>query len=171
VKQVFSSINSLTNVYGNITSFPNGDPFPYNYDPSSPRFLPAAAIAGNSLNFQWPYSYQMTASIQQQVTNNLSTMIAYVGNFTHNVPFQDNVNYPAYVPGATSSQSSINNRRPYDAPGVLGDVSMQVSNQTASYNALQISVDKKMSRSFMLDGFYVWSKCGVQVTITERAGF
>ncbi len=157
VKQVFSSIASLTNVYGNKTSFPNGDPFPYNYSASNPRFLPAAAIAGNSLNFQWPYSYQMTASVQQQVTSDLSTTIAYVGNFTHNVPFQNNVNYPGYVPGATSSQTSINNRRPYD-PGVLGDVSMQVSNQTASYNALQVTVEKRMSRNIMLNGFYVWSK-------------
>ena len=31
IRQTFNSITSLTNVYGNPASFPNGDPFPYTY--------------------------------------------------------------------------------------------------------------------------------------------
>ena len=44
IRQTFSSITSFTNIYSNTGSFPNGDPFPYTYNPKSPRFLPAAAV-------------------------------------------------------------------------------------------------------------------------------
>jgi hypothetical protein len=156
VRQTFSSIASLTNVYGNPASFPNGDPFPYYYSPSKPRFLPAAAVGGTDLKFQWPYSYQLSASVQQQLTNDLSTTIAYVGNLSHKVPFLTDLNYPAYVPGASTSQASLNSRHPYD-PGILGAINFLNSSQTTSYNALQVSVNKRMSRSFMVNAFYVWS--------------
>src|ERR1700735_1342050 len=43
IRQTFNSIASLSNVYVNPASFPNGDPFPYQYSPTSPRFLPAAS--------------------------------------------------------------------------------------------------------------------------------
>jgi Carboxypeptidase regulatory-like domain len=157
IRQTFFSIASLTNPYGDPASFPNGDPYPYYYTPAKPQFIPAAGISGIFLDYQYPYSYQMTASIEQQVTNNLSTMIAYVGNLSHRLPFTTDFNYPGYVPGATTSQASINARRPYD-PGILGDIQMLGGNQTTSYHSLQASFKKRMSNSFMLNGFYVWSK-------------
>lgn len=156
IRQTFTSIASLTNIYGDPASFPNGDPFPYYYSPSAPRFLPDSGVAGTSLEYQWPYSYQLNASVQQQVMNDLSVTIAYVGSLSHHVPFMSDVNYPAYVPGATTSQTNIDGRRPYDS-GLLGAILMQVANQTGSYNALQISVSKRMSHGLMLNGFYVWS--------------
>ena len=56
----FNSITSLTNVYGNPASFPNGDPFPYTYSPSHPRFLPAASVETISQN------YAMAAGLPNQ---------------------------------------------------------------------------------------------------------
>jgi hypothetical protein len=154
--QNYSSIASLTNPYGNPASFPNGDPFPVYYNPANPYFPSAASIYGNSLNFQHPYSYQLNASMQRELPGDASFTIAYVGSLGHDIPFEPDVNYPAYAPGATTSQTSINNRRPYDT-GLLGQISLQVSNQTTSYNALQVSFNKRFSRNFMLNGFYVWS--------------
>lgn len=163
VRQTFSSITSLTNVYGNPASFPNGDPFPYTYNPSSPRFLPAAAVEAIDPNYKWPVSYQFNAAIEQQLPGGISMQTAYVGNFVRHVPFGIDGNNPVWAPGATTSQTSINSRRPYfganNANGAtLGQVILITSGQTANYNSLQLSVHKQVSHGLMLNGFYVWSK-------------
>lgn len=156
LRQTYSSIASLSNVYGSTASFPHGDPFPYYYNAKNPIFLPNSSVEGASLKFQWPYSYQFNASVQRELPSQANLTIAYVGAFSHDLPFQTDANYAAYAPGATTSQASLNSRRPYD-PGVLGEITFLTSTQTASYNALQVSVNKRMSNSFELNGFYVWS--------------
>jgi Carboxypeptidase regulatory-like domain len=156
VQQTFNSITSLTNVYGNPASFPNGNPFPYTFTPSNPRFLPAAKVIGISKDYQWPIVYQFNASVERQLPGKVSMNVAYVGTLSHNTPFFTDANYPAYAPGATTSQASINARRPYD-PGVLGVVNLLLSNQTASYHALQFSAHRRLTNHFLLNGFYVFS--------------
>lgn len=156
VQQTFNSIASLSNVYGDPTSFPNGDPFPYTFTPSNPRFLPAAKVIGISKDYQWPIVYQFNASVEQQMPGKVSMTLAYVGTMSHNTPFFTDANYPAYAPGATTSQASINARRPYDS-GVLGVVNLLLSNQTASYHALQVSAHRRLTNHFLLNGFYVFS--------------
>jgi Carboxypeptidase regulatory-like domain len=156
VRQTFNSIKSFSNVYGDPASFPNGDPFPYTYNSKSPRFLPAAAVEAIDPNYKWPVSYQLNAAVEQQLPMGLSLQTAYVGNFVRHVPFGIDGNDPVYAAGATTSQTSINSRRPYD-PGVLGQVILIQSGQTANYNSLQVSVHKRMSHNLLLNAFYVWS--------------
>jgi hypothetical protein len=156
VRQTFNSITSFTNVYGNRASFPNGDPFPYTYAPAHPRFLPAASVESISENTQWPLVYQINAAVQRQLPSQISLTIAYVGTLSHDLPIMIDDNYAPYAPGATTSQASINARRPYD-PGTLGQNIFLISNQTASYHSLQVSVHRPMTRNLMLNGFYVWS--------------
>ena len=156
VRQTFNSITSFTNVYGNPASFPNGDPFPYTYAPSHPRFLPAASVESISENTQWPLVYQINAAVQRQLPSQISLTTAYVGTLSHDLPIMIDDNYAPYAPGATTSQASINARRPYD-PGILGQNIFLISNQTASYHSLQVSVHRPMTRNLMLNGFYVWS--------------
>ena len=156
IRQTFNSIASFTNVYGNKASFPNGDPFPYTYSPSHPRFLPAASIETIAPDYQWPLVYQLNAAIQRQLPRNVSATIAYVGTLSHHLPFMEDKNYAPYAPGASTSQASINARRPYD-PGVLGQITYDESNETASYHSLQISASRPLTRNLLLNGFYVWS--------------
>jgi hypothetical protein len=156
VRQTFSSITSLTNVYGNPASFPNGSPFPYIYSPAHPRFLPAASVETISQDYQWPETYQMNAAVERQLPGQVSLTVAYVGTMSRHLPFTTDANYPAWAPGASTSQTSINNRRPFD-PGVLGQVQYLESNQNSSYDSLQISVHRSLARNFMVNGFYVWS--------------
>jgi hypothetical protein len=157
VRQTFSSITSLTNVYGNPASFPNGDPFPYTYNPKSPRFLPAASVETIAQNYQWPLTYQINAAIERQLPGQVSVTTAYVSSLSHDLPFAVDANNPAYAAGASTSQASINARRPYD-PGVLGQVIYIGSNQTSSYHSLQISARRPLTHNLMLNGFYVLSK-------------
>jgi hypothetical protein len=163
IRQTFNSITSMSNVYGNRASFPNGDPFPYTFNPASPRFLPAAAVEAIDPNYKWPVSYQINAAVEQQFPGGISMQTAYVGNFVRHVPFGVDGNNPVYAPGASTTQASINARRPYyganNANGTtLGQVILITSGQTANYNSLQVSVHKQMSHSLLLNGFYVWSR-------------
>jgi hypothetical protein len=156
VRQTFNSITSLSDVYGNPASFPNGDPFPYHYSPASPRFLPAASIETIAENYQWPLVYQLNAAVQRQLPKNVSLTVAYVGTLSHHLPFMLDKNYAPYAPGASTSQTSINARRPYD-PGILGQITYDESNETASYHSLQISANRRLTRNLMINGFYVFS--------------
>jgi hypothetical protein len=163
IRQTFNSITSMTNVYGNPASFPNGDPFPYTYNPASPRFLPAAAVEAIDPRYKWPVSYQFNAAVEQQFPGGISLQTAYVGNFVRHVPYGIDGNNPLYASGASTSQTSINGRRPYfganNANGAtLGQVILITSGQTANYNSLQVSVHKQLTHNFMLNGFYVWSR-------------
>jgi hypothetical protein len=156
IRQTFNSIASFSNVYGNPASFPNGDPFPYTYSPANPRFLPAASIETIAENYQWPLVYQMNAAVQRELPKNVSLTVAYVGTLSHHLPFMLDKNYAPYALGASTSQASINARRPYD-PGVLGQVTYDESNETASYHSLQISASRPLTRNLMINGFYVFS--------------
>jgi len=156
IRQTFNSLTSFSNVYGNPASFPNGDPFPYTYSPASPRFLPAASIETIAENYQWPVVYQMNAAVQRQLPKNVSLTVAYVGTLSHHLPFMLDKNYAPYASGASTSQASINARRPYD-PGILGQVTYDESNETASYHSLQISASRPLTHNLMINGFYVFS--------------
>jgi len=156
VRQTFSSITSLSNVYGNPASFPSGDPFPYTYNPQNPRFLPAASIETIGPNYKWPYIYQINTSVQRELAQHVTATLAYVGTLSHRVPLMVDDNYAPYAAGASTSQTSINARRPYD-PGVLGQNIYLTSSQTGSYHSLQVSANRPITHNLMLNGFYVWS--------------
>jgi len=159
VRQTFNSITSLSNVYANPASFPTGDPFPYVYNPATPRFLPAASVETIGPHSQWPFSCQMNLAVQQQLPGKVSVTAAYVGTLSRDVPTMIDDNYAPYSTAfgpPSTSQASINARRPYD-PGVLGQNIYLITNQTGSYQSLQISANRPMSKNISVNGFYVWS--------------
>ena len=159
IRQTFNYITSLSNVYANPASFPTGDPFPYVYNPSSPRFLPAASVETIGPQAQWPLSYQMNFAVQQQLPGKVSVTTAYVGTLSRDVPTMIDGNYAPYSTAfgmPSTSQTSINERRPYD-PGVLGQNIYLITNQTGSYQSLQISASRPLSQNVTVHGFYVWS--------------
>jgi hypothetical protein len=158
IRQTFNSITSLTNVYGNPASFPNGDPFPYIYNPKSPRFLVPASIESIGTNVQWPYIYQFNLAVERQLPGQLSLTTAYVGTLSHDLPTMIDDNYAPYARYCRRerTQASINARRPFD-PGVLGQNIFLITNQTASYHSLQISAKRPLTHNLMLSGYYVWS--------------
>ena len=157
IRQTFNSITSFSNVYGNKASFPTGDPFPYAYNSSSPRFLTDASIETISKDYQWPLVYQVNTSVQRQLPHNVSTTFAYVGTLSHHLPFMIDDNYAPYATGASTSQASIDARRPYNNNHTLGQVTYAESNETASYHSLQVSATRPLTHNLMLAGFYVFS--------------
>jgi hypothetical protein len=167
VRQTFNSVRSASDPYnplmvnGKPSAFPNGDPFPYVFDPKNPRFLLPASIESIAQNVQWPYIYQFNLAVQRQLPGAVSLTAAYVGTLSHDVPTMIDGNYAPYAPGATTSESSINSRRPYDqnatGTGTLAQNIFLISNQTANFHSLQIVAGRPLTHNLMLNGYYVWS--------------
>ena len=173
VRQTFTSVRSASDPYnpkmvnGAASAFPNGDPFPYTYNPKSPRFLVPAAIESIGTNVQWPYIYQFNLAVQRQLPWHVAMTAAYVGTLSRDVPTMIDGNYAPYVPGLAGENSGstgtggTNARRPYDqnatGTGTLGQNIYLITNQTASYHSLQIAAGRPLTRNIMVNGFYVWS--------------
>lgn len=153
IRQRFNNVKSLTEPYGLL---PGGvSPYPYSYTPADPRFVFPASIMGPSLDFRWPYTYQMNFSVQRQVRTDLSVEAAYVSSLARKLPFQRDLNYPVYGPGATTG--NVNSRRPIQ-PGTLAVVGELNSIMNTAYHGLQLTADKRMSRNLQFKAFYTFSK-------------
>jgi len=138
----------------------NPVPFPY-----TGGFIPQGNIFGPATNFEWPYTYQLNFSVQQQVTEKLSFQIAYVGSLSHDLPFATDINYPAQTTSATTAAANVQSRRPNQA---FGPMLALRSNQTASYNGLQISAQHRMSHHLTFNGWYAWAKAWDSVQIDNN---
>jgi hypothetical protein len=126
-------------------------PFPYVYDPGNIRFILPASLAGISLDYDLPYTYQFNLAVQRQLTSDLSATIAYVGARGRNLPFNRNLNYPSRGTG------SVESRRPIQ-PGVLGSIQILDSFLTNQYDGMQVTVDKRLSHNFLTNAAYTYGK-------------
>ncbi len=174
IRLMFPGVGALTGpTLGNpYQGLAGGDPFPY-----KGAFVPGGPILGIAKNFQWPYSYQVNFSVQRQITSDFSMSVAYIGTYSHDLPFATDLNYPLLVSAGDpnlnppcsgnlrlADTSNVICRRPIDnpnpgsAPSPFGQVQAVQSNQTASYNGLQVTAIKRMGHHFMLNGFYTYSK-------------
>ena len=79
VRQPFPTVKTLSDPYGNL---PGGvGPFPFIYDPASPRFTLPAQVFGPSLDFVWPYAYQTNFTIEKELFTHFAVTASYVGAF------------------------------------------------------------------------------------------
>jgi hypothetical protein len=153
IRQTFNNVYSISDPYRNE---PGGvAPFPYSYNPSSPRFVPPSAVVAIGLGYKSPYSYQMNFAIQRQIARDASITVAYVSTLTHRIPVSPDVNYPILTPTATTG--NVNNRRPY-LPGVLSSIGLTQSILNSSYHGLQLTAEKRFSHNFQVRGFYTFGK-------------
>jgi hypothetical protein len=153
VRQTFPNVGTLSNPYSNQ---PGGvSPFPFTYDPNNPRFILPASIYGIAPDFKWPYTYQFNFSVQHQLMKDLNLTAAYVGSFAHRLPFAVDLNYPFY--NSTATTSNVNNRRPIQ-PLTLSQIYSVQSVMQASYNSMQITVEKRFSHHVSAKGFFTFAK-------------
>lgn len=155
LRYTFPVAGTLSNPYLNTPS-----PFPFAYTPGKVAAAPAgAAIFGMSPNFQWPYTYQVTASVEQQLHRSLVMGVAYVGSLARNLPFNVDLNYPVFNTAnpASNTTSNILARRPIDT-GVLGAINQQQSVATSNFNSMQVTFRQQMKYGISFNGYYMWSK-------------
>ena len=152
LQATFNNVASLTHPYANVRG---GDPFPYVYNPSHPVYAPDAELSGISPEFTWNYTYQVNASIQRQITNSLSLTTAFVGAYGHSLPLNRDLNYPIW--NSTATTKNVNARRPIDT-NTVAQIFQTESNQTSSYNALQIIAEQRTSHGISFRAYYTYSK-------------
>ena len=152
VRQSFPTVRTLSDPYGNL---PGGvAPFPFNYDPDSPRFTLPAQVFGPSLDFVWPYTYQMNLTVEKEILRSFSMSASYVGALGRRLPASIDRNYPVFGPGATTA--NVNARRPYQ-PGIIGQARVLESIFSSDYHGLQLSGERRGAR-FSAKAYYTFGK-------------
>jgi hypothetical protein len=151
LRQPFPQVYTLSDPYRNT---PGGNPFPFSYSPESPTFRYPAQVFGPSLDFVWPYTYQMNVTVQREFLRDYSLSASYVGALGRNLPASLDENYPVYGPGATTA--NVNARRPYQ-PGVIGQARVLSSIFSSDYHGLQLAAEKRGAH-FSAKAYYTFSK-------------
>lgn len=173
----FSHVVSLQHIYSTDCQDFAGcvSPFPYLYDKANPRYVSPASLVFVQKGMRWPYNMQVNFGVQQQLTNDLAFSVDYVGAFSRKLPLYIDENAPVYntADPAANTTGNVNCRRPYDAlpaasatkcanpaPGskYMSNAYVITDSQTANYNGLQITVEKRLSHALSVHGFYIWSK-------------
>jgi hypothetical protein len=140
--------------------------------------------------------YQINFGVEQQLAHNLVFTASYVGAMTRKAPIFRDIDYPIYTPGAPSSAPTkapanmsganypntttyVDNRRPFNqstsvgaglslaANPIYSSVNMIQSSESSNYNGLQVSVMRRISNGFGINGFYVWSKTLASAALDE----
>jgi|CXWL01.1.fsa_nt_gi hypothetical protein len=152
VRQSFPTVYTLSDPYRNL---PGGvGPFPFEYTPASPRYTLPAQVFGPSLDFVWPFSYQMNFTVEKEIGRNLSVSASYVGALGRNLATPVDRNYPVFGPGATAA--NVNSRRPY-LPGTIGQARVLESIFSTDYHGLQMSAERRGAH-FTAKAYYTWSR-------------
>jgi outer membrane receptor protein involved in Fe transport len=136
------------------------NPFPYQPPATEEarrnfRFsLPA--VVGESLDAGLVNAYvqQWNFNIQQEIVHRIVVTASYVGSKGTHLPLQRELNPAVLRPGATLA--NVDARRIY-AP-LYGSVASYESVGTSSYNALQLSVNKRFSGGYTLLANYTYGK-------------
>jgi len=126
------------------------------FGPDSPFDTPLETIV---VDGKWvtSYTHQWNFTIERELFKDTRLRAAYVGTQSVHLKNEYDQNAPIYNPNLTLAQNraTIDERRP------LEDYSRIVRffhGLNASYNSLQVSVDKRYSKGFTVLASYTWSK-------------
>jgi hypothetical protein len=92
-------------------------------------------------------------TLEREAWAGLLLRASYVGNLGRRLSYNYDPNYARYAPGATTG--NIQQRRPYQN---FGSILVADSGSNSSYHALQLSVERRLSRGFSFELNYTWSK-------------
>ena len=148
---------------------PGPDPFPYVVNPQNPRFTSGATLfalpPGDSTI---PYVQEYNLAVQQQLGTQWAAQLAYVGSVSREMYLARDENSPVYIPGASITTAGLNARRPYQPTPTtytFGQIDEYDPANSAEYNSLQLSVQRRFAHRFSLLTSYVWSKTMDNVSI------
>jgi hypothetical protein len=151
-------LNQIVNDVQMSDPYGGAAPFPYTR-PSTPeqiasfRFLRGAGATVFNPDFTQPYSQQWNLNIQHQLAADLVFTAAYVGSKSTHLFLSHNINPAVFGPGA--SVANIQARRLYPDYGVIEQESTLGYSQ---YHSLQLTANKRFSKSFTVLGSYTFSK-------------
>lgn len=152
---------------------PFADPF---FDVPSidefPTFVPRINLTSQVFdrNLRTPYFHQYNTSVAYAVGRDLLFEVAYVGTRGHNLfrnvginqaplasPQHPVINDVTLAVITTNTPLNAQSRAPYQGASVTGFGQRQTTAQS-SYNSLQVSLTKRLSKGLQLLGFYTYAK-------------
>jgi hypothetical protein len=121
-------------------------------------------------NFKDDYVESYNLNIEHAITPTLGVMLGYIGNEARHLNTVVNLNQ--LVPGATPGTYvrpfvSLAADSPIQPPAgltKLGNINEQASNGTSNYNAMWLTVTKRLSHGLQFGGNYTWSHAFDQVS-------
>lgn len=135
---------------------PAADPFPYTVNLKNPTFVPGATLAGMAPNnSNIPYLQQYNLTVERQIGSDWSAHVAYVGSVGHHFYLLRDENAPVYAPGASTSSSGINARRPIQP---YAGISLWDTSSSSAFNSLQATITRRFSHNLSVEASYVWEK-------------
>jgi len=159
VTRVYSPAGGFADPY---RDWPGGNPWPDGFDPANVSFVTPAAIQAVTLDFQDPRVTQYNLSIQRTVGTDWMFDVSFVGSSGRHLLQGLQANPAHYIPGndaggnPLSTPENVDSRRE-DSPGTLSSVYVGASVANSSYNALQFTIQKRMSKSLTVLSSYTWS--------------
>jgi hypothetical protein len=134
------------------------NPFPQSFAPfdapaNSTFALPLGQFGAFSPGFKPSYMESFNFTIEREMMFGLLGRASYVGNMGRRLSYNYDPNYARYAPGATTG--NIQQRRAYQD---YGSILIADSGSNSSYNALQVSVERRLSAGFSFEANYTWSK-------------
>ena len=107
-----------------------------------------------------PTTYSWSLGVQHQLTNNMAVDISYVGNATSHLQYLVDLNQlPLGTTTSSNILSTVNQTgvalRPYKG---FGNINYTDYGANSNYNALQVQLTRRFTKSLMLSANYTWSK-------------
>jgi len=163
-----TTVADFTKPYSSALDNPKANPFPFHaVQPGSHFNYPNFAPIGLTMmdpNFRSPYGFQFNTQIQYQFTPQWNLEVGYVGSTGVKLLSRRQINPGIPGPGATTSNTDkrrvLNQGNPLDAAyggAVFAGITDQLSDANSNYNALQISLTKRLSHGFTFTQSYTWS--------------
>lgn len=167
--------------------YPGGNPFPANVS-SNATFVTSGYYESVPLHVRTTYVQQWNLSLQKQWTNSWLIKASYLGNETAHLWTDRELNPAIYVPGncnagqygltkagPCSTTANTQARRlftqlnPSQGP-YYGTVEFLDDGGTASYNALMLSAEHRLSNHFSMLANYTLAHCIADPQTTELSG-
>lgn len=127
-----------------------------NFGADSPFDSPLETIV---VDRKWvtSYTHQWNFTVERELLKDTRLRVAYVGTQSTHLKGEYDQNAPRYNPNLTLAQNraTIDDRRPFQG---YSRIDRFFHGLNASYNALQVSVDKRYSHGFTILTSYTWSK-------------
>jgi hypothetical protein len=137
-------------------STPN--PFPAQFGPFKPPanygfILPLSPALSVDPNYVPAEIMNWNLTVEHQFTSDILVRAGYVGSTAAHLSYDSDPNSPLPSPAATHANEQA--RRPYQQFGIVWGA---YSAANSSYNALQLSIEKRFSKGISLTANYTWSK-------------
>jgi hypothetical protein len=167
--------------------YPGGNPFPIVLNPSVP-FPPAGNYLTVPLNLRTTYLEQWNVSVQRQIGKDWLASASYLGNNTIHMWAAVSLDPAVFIPGncqagqygltAAGPCSSLTNtaarrvltlQNPSQGP-YFNNVTNMDDGATASYNALLLVLNHRLSNNFTILANYTWQHCIADPVTTLLGG-